>query len=123
MVRRRMKDDILELLDGEENVVLSAREFLRDGTFVVQLRGRLKNELAHAVEDELSAAICAHLPLELDLHELEYLAGMGIRALMNVQQLADETEGAAFRLVNVPARLAAQLRSVGFSAKIETENV
>ena len=119
MGKRRINNDTLEFLDGEDQVVLSVYEFLREKTMVIELTGQIRNEIAHDLEDEISAASFACGSVEIDMGGLTYIASMGLKALIDIKREADWAEGTEIVLTNVPEHLSAKLREAGYCGRID----
>jgi anti-anti-sigma factor len=119
MSRRRINNCTLELLDGENELVLSVFEFLRGDVMVIELKGKIRNEIAHDLEDEIDAASFACSSLEIDLGNVTYIAGMGLEVFCEIKREIDTCGGAEIILTNVSEETAVLLREAGYSGKIE----
>ena len=86
---RRMNGNTLEIVNGSETVI-SLTEKMVDGEMHIQVKGELKNEVAHEFEDELMAAFSVCGVIKLDLSEVTYIASIAMRALLSIQQIIDE---------------------------------
>ena len=119
MSRRHIKNNTLELLDGENNAVLSVFVFLRENVMVMELKGQIKNEVAHSLGDEIDSASFACERLEIDMSGVSYIAGMGLEILGKTQSEIESEAGPEIVLTNVPEVLAAKLREAGYGGRIE----
>lgn len=124
MLTRRMNGQTLEICDGAGQVVLSISEELQDGMLHMAVAGQLKNEAAHEFEDELMAAFSACPRLVLHFDQVDYIASMALRSLLNVQRMVDEAEDASMVLRGVGPQVMAVFKGSGFSEilQIETED-
>lgn len=123
MSKRRINNSTLELLDGENNAVLSVFEFLRGETMVIGLKGQIRNEIAHDLGDEIDAASFACESLEVDMGGVTYIAGLGLETLCRVKREIDEADGTEMILTNVSEAVAARLRESGYAGRIDINGV
>ena len=103
MKQRRMNNGALEILDGDERVIMTIRETVEDQEMKIAVSGTIKNEVAHDFEDELMAAVSVCPKLAIDMSQTDYIASMALRSLLSVQQMMDNLDGAEMRIRISPA--------------------
>lgn len=91
MIRRELKDNVLEIYE-EDKLVLMISETIDNGTMIMRLLGKLKSSVAFELEDELMAAIPFCKQIQLDMANVKYISGNALQSLLSVQQIADETD-------------------------------
>ncbi len=114
MFSRKINNNMLELLDERNSVILSIKEELINDTFLLTLSGQMRNETAHDFEDELTAAVSVYPKVVIDLASVDYIASMSMKALLSVQQIMDEIDGASLTLTNVSDNVMNTLKEFGF---------
>ena len=113
MNTRRMNGDTLEILDGDV-LVISLSEKLIDNAMHIVVSGEIKNEVAHEFEDELMAAFSVCNIIKLDLSKVTYIASIAMRALLSVQQIIDENDGASLVITNMSPEVKETFDTSGF---------
>ena len=110
---RRMNGDTLEILSGD-SVLLSITETMVDGEMHIDVVGEIRNEVAHEFEDELMAAFSVCSRICLDLSKTEYIASFAMKALLSIQQIIDENEGASLLLTGLSPAVKSTFDEAGF---------
>ena len=113
MNTRRMNGDTLEILNGD-NIVISISEKLVDGEMHIEVAGEITNDVAHEFEDEIMAAFSVCSVVKLDLEKVCYIASIAMRALLSVQQIVDENDGAALVITKISHEVREEFESSGF---------
>lgn len=103
MSQRRMNEGVLEIIDEDNQIIMSLTEQMADDVMNISVSGTIKNDVAHEFEDELMAAlsVCPHL--RIDLQKTDYIASRALRSLLSVQQMMDTMEDADMILKISPA--------------------
>ena len=113
MNTRRMNGKTLEILvDGQ--VAIALTEELVDGQMHIGVSGEIKNEVALEFEDELMAAFTVCQVVQLDLSKVTYIASIAMRALLAVQQIVDENEGADLVISKISKEVREMFETSGF---------
>ena len=108
-----MNGKTLEILvDGQ--VAIALTEELVDGQMHIGVSGEIKNEVALEFEDELMAAFTVCQVVQLDLSKVTYIASIAMRALLAVQQIVDENEGADLVISKISKEVREMFETSGF---------
>lgn len=121
MAERRMKDKTMEIYDDHGEFEFSIEESVEDGSMLILLDGKIKNEVAYDFEDEVIAALSVCPKVILDMNKLTYIASISLQSLLNVQRLIDNMDGASMKLVHVSKEVMKILDESGFSDILEIE--
>ena len=103
MNQRRMNNGALEILDGNQQVIMAIREIADGRGMTITVSGKIKNDIAHDFEDELMAALSVCPKLRIDMSKTDYIASLALRGLLSVQQMIDNMDGAEMQIRISPA--------------------
>ena len=118
---RRMNNEVLEICDENNEVILSIEEKAIDNGIEIYLKGELKNEVAHELEDEVMAALSVCKRIVINFESVTYIASMSLKSLLSIQQIIDEIQESSMLLTHVKPEVMAIFEESGFSEILEIE--
>ena len=118
---RRMNNEVLEICDENNEVILSIEEKAIDNGIEIYLKGELKNEVAHELEDEVMAALSVCKRIVINFENVTYIASMSLKSLLSIQQIIDEIQESSMLLTHVKPEVMAIFEESGFSEILEIE--
>lgn len=116
---RRINNSILEILGSDSKVIFAMEESLKNGVFILKLRGEIKNEVAYEFEDELLAVLLACEKVELDFEKVSYVASMALKTLLLAQQMIDERKNVSMTITGVSDNVLKEFKKAGFMNLLE----
>ena len=120
MIMRKIQGDSLLFFDGEQ-LVLTVDETDTDDGVLISMKGALKRELTHHIQDELDAFITVGVPIRIDLKEATYVSASLLYALISCQQLIDFLRKGKLVLKNIPAAVYQAMDESGISERLLIE--
>ncbi len=120
MSTRRMNQDILEI-QVENKTVLFIAERAEGELMQMRISGEISNAAAHDFEDELITALTVCRKIVLDLEEVTYIASLGMKALLSVQQIIDENPGSELCIAKMSPQVREIFEDAGFTEILNIE--
>ena len=114
MKKRRINNGVMEILDNENNCILSMAEEAVDDTIHICVSGRIVTEAAHEFEDELMACITVCKRIVLDFENVTHISSMGLNTLLSVQRIIDDDPHSFLKILNVSSEVYQEFKDVGF---------
>ncbi len=121
MLTRKIQDDTMLFYDGEK-LVLSAEELETDGGILIKLKGELRSEAAHHIQDELDAFTTVGVRVNLDFGEVSFISPSVLNALLNSQQLIDHFRRGEIVLKNIPDAVYREMDETGITELLMIED-
>ena len=109
-----MKEDQIILKENGETLCWM-KETLSEDSVLVELGGKLRNDTAFVLLDELNALVSVKMDIVLNLEKVTYLSNAHIRAMLVVQRSVDQ-KGKEMVLQMLSEQARAALDSVGAAA-------
>ena len=110
---RRIKRNVLEVYNAEETLLFCVEEQNKNGVFQMKIQGRITNEVAYELEDELWAVLLSCKQVEVELSEVTYMASAAAKALLSAVQMAEEKEDITLRIFGACGAVQELLNEVG----------
>lgn len=120
MIIRKIQDDTLSFYDGEQPVLIIQETDIPDGV-LMSLKGALRSDLTHHIQDELDAFITVGIHVTLDFQEVSYVSASVLLALIDSQQLVDYLRKGKILLKNIPAEVYQEMNRSGASEELLIE--
>ena len=119
---RKMVDDTLCLMDGEEQV-FSMQETQENGGQAVSVvvAGSLRTDSEHDFGDELMALAGFGLDIQLSLEGVTHISSGAMRALLDVQKRLDALGQGSLTIKKVPEAVLKDLESTGITELLMIE--
>ena len=111
---RTIEGDSIVIADENGKVLLIIEEAMADGFMSFTLRGELLNEIAYELEDEVMAGLSVIKQVKINMSELSYIGSVGLRSLLKIQNIIDETDNAELVLENLDDNIKQVFISNGF---------
>lgn len=119
---RILKEDGIAVADADGTEIFSICEAWDGETMTLKLKGEIRLHDSHELEDELTAAVTVCDRLVLDFSELDAISSVGMKALLNVQQILDQRKGAGLCIKGRKPCIKELFEEVGFTDLFETED-
>lgn len=122
MAHRIVDGDSLVITDESGLAQLSIQETVDNQVVSFKLSGSITMELAHDFEDELMsvATVCNHIII--DFSEVDSISSIGLKALLNVQQIFDSRPIGTLKLRSLSKPVYKTFQELGFDALFEIES-
>ena len=86
----------------DNTLILTVDELDHNGGILMALKGQLRSDTAHFIENELDAFTTVGVKVWLDFKEVTFVAASFLAALLNAQQLVDFFRKGEIILKNIP---------------------
>lgn len=103
-------------------LVLTVEEKETNGKILMALKGELKSEAAHHIQDELDAFTTVGVKVILDFREVSFIAPSVLSALLNSQQLIDYFRQGEILLTNIPDTVYQEMDDTGITELLMIED-
>lgn len=120
MLTIKMKDDCMHFYD-QDTLILSVEETETDSGILMTLKGSLRSDTAHHIQDELDAFTTVGVRVTMDLSGVTFLAPSVLNALLNAQQLIEYLHQGELRLRKIPDTIYAEMDETGITELLVIE--
>ncbi len=121
MLTRKMKDNSMLFYEGED-LILTVEETETDDGILMALKGSLRSEAAHHIQDELDAFTTVGEKVIIDFKEVTSIAPSVLNALLNAQQLIDFLRQGEIVLKNIPESVYQEMDETGITELLMIED-
>lgn len=97
---RKIDGDNIIIADENGKVLIVIEESMSDGYMCFNLKGELLNEIAYELEDEVMAGLTVVKQIKINMSGLTYIGSVGLRSLLKIQHIIDDTNNAELILEN-----------------------
>lgn len=98
---RNIVEDTIVIVDENGKEIVCIRESADDESMCFALKGELLNEVAYELEDELVAGLSVRNHIVIDMAQLTYIASVGLRSLIKIQNMIDTKGSGEMTLCNL----------------------
>ena len=91
-ISRVIEDDCLILENTESGETIRIRESIEEGRARLQPEGRLTQEMAQDLEDELTSMVLMCRHVTIDLTEVRYISNSVIHTILKIQHMMDSQD-------------------------------
>lgn len=110
---RRIKRNVLEVYNAENILLFCIEEQNKDEIFRMKVQGRITNEVAEELEDELWSVLLSCKCVELDVSEVTYMASAAAKTLLSAMQMSEERNGGSLQVCGASGAVSELLNEVG----------
>lgn len=121
MLTRKMKGDSMLFYEGEK-LILTIDETETEGVVLMALKGSLRSEVAHHIQDELDAFTTVGVKVTIDFKEVDFIAPSILNILLNSQQLIDFFKKGEIVLKNIPQAVYQEMDETGITELLMIED-
>lgn len=107
--------------DGDA-LILTVDELDFNGGIQMVLKGQLRSDTAHFIQNELDAFTTVGMKVWLDFKEVTFAAPSFLSALLNAQQLVDFFRKGEIVLKNIPDAIYAEMDETGMTELLMIED-
>lgn len=107
--------------DGDV-LILTVDEVDFQGGILMVLKGQLRSDTAHFIQNELDAFITVGLKVWMDFKEVTFVAPSFLSALLNSQQLVDFFHKGEIVLRNIPDAIYQEMDETGITELLIMED-
>lgn len=120
MIRREISGDTMFFYDGDA-LILTVDELDFNGGIQMVLKGQLRSDTAHFIQNELDAFTTVGMKVWLNFKEVTFAAPSFLSALLNAQQLVDFFRKGEIVLQNIPDAIYAEMDETGMTELLMIE--
>lgn len=121
MLTRKIEADSMLFYDGD-TLVLTVEETDLDGGVLLTMKGEIRSDTTHHIQDELEAFISVGLKVTIDFTDATFIAPSVLNALLNVQQLADFFRKGEIVLRHLPDEIYRKMDANGITELLMIED-
>jgi len=121
VLTRKMDGDNMLFYDKGE-LILTVEETETENGILIALKGQLKSDTAHHIQDELDAFTVAGVKVTLDFKEVTFAAPSVLNALLNSQQRIDFFRRGEILLRNIPDAVYREMDETGITELLMIED-
>lgn len=121
MLTRKIEADSMLFYDGD-TLVLTVEETDLDGGVLLTMKGEIRSDTTHHIQDELEAFISVGLKVTIDFTDAAFIAPSVLNALLNVQQLADFFRKGEIVLRHLPDEIYQKMDANGITELLMIED-
>ena len=121
MIRREVNGDTMFFYDGDALILTVDELDCPDGIRMV-LKGQLRSDTAHFIQNELDAFTTVGIKTWLDFKEVSFVAPSFLVALLNAQQLVDFFRKGEIVLKNIPDAIYREMAETGITELLMIED-
>lgn len=123
MIRREINGDSMLFYDGD-TLTLTVEELDYNGGILMALKGQLRSDTAHFIQNELDAftTTANGVKVWLDFKEVTFAAPSFIGSLLNSQQLIDFLRKGEIVLRNIPDSIYQEMDETGITELLMIED-
>lgn len=121
MIRREISGDSMFFYDGNA-LILTVDELDFNGGIQMVLKGQLRSDTAHFIQNELDAFTTVGMKVWLNFKEVTFAAPSFLSALLNAQQLVDFFRKGEIILQNIPDAIYAEMDETGMTELLMIED-
>ncbi len=121
MLTRKMQGDSMLFYEGDE-LILTVEEADQDDGVLIKLKGSLKSEVTHHIQDELDAFTTVGVKVTIDFKEVTFASASVLHALLNAQQLIDFFRKGEIVLRNIPDSVYQEMDTSGITELLMIED-
>lgn len=114
MLTRKMQGDTM-LFYEEEKLILTVEETEAEGGILMKLKGNLRSDTAHHIQDELDAFVTVGVKVIMDMKEVSFVSPSFLKGILDSQVLIDFFCKGELILRNVPAGTFRELKETGIA--------
>lgn len=120
MIQREVNGDSMFFYDGDV-LILTVDELDYNGGIQMVLKGQLRSDTAHFIQNELDAFTTVGMQVWLDFKEVSFAAPSFLNALLNAQQLVDFFRKGKIILKNIPDPIYQEMDETGMTELLMIE--
>lgn len=121
MIRRIINGDSMLFYDGDA-LILTVDELDFNGGILMTLKGQLRSDTAHFIQNELDAFTTVGMKVWLDFKDVTFAAPSFLGALLNAQQLVDFFRKGEIILKNIPDPVYREMDETGLTELLMIED-
>lgn len=121
MLTRKIDGDTMNFYDGD-TLVLTVDEVDFNGGIMMAMKGQLRSDTAHFIQNELDAFTTVGVKVWLDFKEVTFVAPSFLGALLNAQQLVDFFRKGEVVLKNIPGSVYQEMDKTGITELLMIED-
>lgn len=120
MLRIKIEADTTSFYDGEE-LVLTMEETDTENGILMTLKGALRSDTAHHIQDELDAYTVVGVKVTIDFKDVTFAAPSVLKALITSQQRIDFFRQGEITLRNIPDAIYREMDDTGITELLMIE--
>ena len=120
MITRKMEGDSM-LFYENGSLILTVEETETENGILMALKGQLKSETAHHIQDELDAFTVVGVKVVLDFQDVTFASAAVLNALLDVQQRIDQFRQGEMVLRNVSDSIYRDMDETGIAELLMIE--
>ena len=121
MVVRKVSGDSIFFYDKDQ-LFLTIEETDVDNGILMVLKGELRSDTAHHIQDELDAFTTIGKRVTIDFHDVVYISASILNALLNSQQLIDYLRQGEIILTKIPDSIYQEMDLIGITELLLIED-
>lgn len=121
MLTRIINGDSIFFYDKNQ-LFLTIEETDTDNGILMALKGELRSDIAHHIQDELDAFTTIGIRTTIDFNDVVYITASILNALLNSQQLVDYLRQGEIILTNIPDSIYQEMDDIGITELLLIEN-
>ena len=118
---RKLEGGKVVVTDEKGSEVLRIEEVIEGKKAFFKIIGELRSELACELEDELTAAMTVCKDIRIDLSEMIFIAGAGLKNMLRIQKETERTEDMTFVICGLSDKVKEIFDENGFLDLFEIE--
>lgn len=120
MITRKIDGDCMTFYDGDA-LILTVEELDCSDGVLMTLKGQLRSDIAHFIQNELDAFTSIGVRVWLDFKEVTFVAPSFLAALLNAQQLVDFFRKGEITIKNIPNAIYQEMDETGITELLMIE--
>lgn len=123
MLRRELDGDSMFFYD-DETLILTVDELDYNGGILMVLKGQLRSDTAHFIQNELDAftTTAGGIKVWLDFKEVTFASSSFMKAILDAQKLIDHFHKGQIVLRNIPDSLYEEMDEIGITELLSIED-
>lgn len=121
MLTRKIEGDSMLFWD-EDSLILTADEQDLNGGILMVLKGQLRSDTVHYIQNELDAFTTVGVKVCVDFKEVSYAAPSFLGALLSSQHLVDFFHKGEIVLKNIPDKIYQEMDETGITELLMIED-
>ena len=121
MLTRKIDGDSMLFFD-EDNLILTVDEVDHNGGILMVMKGQLRSDTAHFIQNELDAFTTVGVKVWLDFKDVSFVAPSFLSSLLNAQQLVDYFHKGEIVLRNIPDPVYEEMDETGITELLMIED-
>lgn len=121
MLIRKIDGDTMNFYDAD-TLILTVEEVDYNGGILMAMKGQLRSDTAHFIQNELDAFTTVGVKVWLDFQKITFVAPSFLGALLNAQQLIDFFRKGEVILRNIPDFVYHEMDKTGITELLMIED-